>query len=167
MSTDERLECGHAPGNRRGDRCKACDHNERYENDPEYREAAKARSRNHHRNLFATATPDELWARRIRRNELERKRYAADPKPHQDRIMRSKYGIGLEEYDAKLAAQGGLCAICERENTGGRRLSVDHDHDSDAVRDLLCNPCNTTLGLMNNDPELLRKAAAYLERWAA
>lgn len=79
--------------------------------------------------------------------------------------MRSKYGIGLDEYNEKLAGQRGACAICERKNNGARRLAVDHDHDTGAVRGLLCNPCNTVLGLMSDNPLLLLAAANYLKSW--
>ena len=76
------------------------------------------------------------------------------------------YGLTPESYASLLAAQGGGCAICgatKANKTDTRRLAVDHDHSSGRVRGLLCTPCNRTLGAMNNDPLLLRKAADYLE----
>lgn len=39
--------------------------------------------------------------------------------------------------------QGHCCAICRE---AGRRLVVDHDHETGAVRGLLCVPCNSALG---------------------
>lgn len=79
-----------------------------------------------------------------------------------------KYGITLEEFEAMEAAQDGLCALCASPGTpngrsGTKRLSVDHCHETGRVRALLCNPCNVSLGLMKESPELLRKAADYLE----
>lgn len=70
------------------------------------------------------------------------------------------YGLTPEQYDAMLAAQGGLCAICRRD----RVLVVDHDHATGAVRGLLCTPCNTGLGLFLDAPAALLQAAAYLEQ---
>jgi hypothetical protein len=32
------------------------------------------------------------------------------------------------------------------------------------VRELLCNPCNTVIGMAREIPELLRLAADYLEK---
>jgi hypothetical protein len=73
-------------------------------------------------------------------------------------------GVTPEQYDEMLSAQGGTCAICEQVDHLGRRLAVDHDHETGEVRGLLCGRCNTMLGQMNDDPELLRRAASYLER---
>jgi len=85
--------------------------------------------------------------------------------------LRSTYGITLDEYDDLYEKQNGLCAIC-----GGselemglslegvpRLLAVDHDHDTDRVRGLLCRQCNVGLGHFKDDPTLLRLAAGYLE----
>jgi len=61
-------------------------------------------------------------------------------------------------------AQGGVCAICGGINDNDDALSVDHDHETGRIRGLLCSKCNKGLGSFNDDPELLRKAIAYLER---
>jgi hypothetical protein len=73
----------------------------------------------------------------------------------------TKYGITRQEYDDMLAAQGGGCAIC-----GGltrRRPNVDHCHKTGKVRAILCHLCNQGLGSFRDNPDLLRKAIAYLE----
>jgi hypothetical protein len=71
------------------------------------------------------------------------------------------YGISLERYAALVAAQNGVCAICSQP-PGKRRLAVDHCHTTKAIRGLLCVNCNTAIGKLNDDPELLRRAIAYL-----
>lgn len=77
--------------------------------------------------------------------------------------MRYAYGIEMAEYDAMLAAQGGVCAICKGPHRGvGKRLHVDHCHDTGKVRGLLCGNCNTFIGLAEHDPHRLRQAIAYL-----
>lgn len=66
--------------------------------------------------------------------------------------------------------QDGKCAICRRESSGllygkPRVLSVDHSHKPDGkVRGLLCHKCNMAIGLLQDNPELLRAAATYLEK---
>ena len=82
--------------------------------------------------------------------------------------LQRKYGITAAEYDAILAAQSGCCAICGLPETLTRsdrtmKLAVDHDHATNAVRGLLCADCNNGLGRFRDDPELLRRAADYLE----
>jgi hypothetical protein len=71
-----------------------------------------------------------------------------------------KYGITLDEYDAMWSVQNGTCLICDEHHD---RLFVDHDHATGEVRGLLCNQCNLCLGHARDTPELLRKAATYLE----
>lgn len=53
-------------------------------------------------------------------------------------------GITDADYAAMLAAQGGHCAICPS-TPKTRRLHVDHDHATGAVRGLLCHRCNRAL----------------------
>jgi hypothetical protein len=46
------------------------------------------------------------------------------------------------DYDAELAKQGGVCAVCGRPPSPNRRLAVDHDHKTGAYRGLCCYRCN-------------------------
>jgi len=62
---------------------------------------------------------------------------------HAARIEKT-YGLSAADYDALLAGQGGRCAIC-RGAPKSKRLAVDHDHGSGAVRGLLCSRCNHDL----------------------
>ena len=104
--------------------------------------------------------------RRARQNELR------NSNGTYRKIALARRGMTPEEYDAKLAGQGGRCARCGREPKTGLKadgglmpaLHVDHDHVSGLNRDLLCGNCNQGLGLFRDDPELLRKAAEYIER---
>lgn len=89
---------------------------------------------------------------------------------HRWTLMKS-YGLTPDQYDAMLAEQGGVCAICGHDEPGehGRtgtkfRLSVDHCHDTGRVRGLLCQKCNRAVGLLGDNVDLLRKAIDYLER---
>lgn len=72
------------------------------------------------------------------------------------------YGIDAEQYDALLELQGGKCAIC-RARPKSKRLAVDHDHKSGAVRGLLCSRCNhELLGAGWDSIAVLSAAVAYL-----
>jgi len=72
------------------------------------------------------------------------------------------YGITLEIYNQMLKAQGGVCAICHKEDSKGNHLSVDHDHSTGKVRGLLCGRCNLALGGFSTQ-ELLEGALKYLK----
>ncbi len=86
---------------------------------------------------------------------------------HRDTYLRRRYGITAAAYDAMHEAQSGLCAICAQPETRMQRgqvmpLCVDHDHDTGAVRALLCHACNTLIGHANEDPLVLAQAIEYL-----
>ena len=75
------------------------------------------------------------------------------------------YGIKAPEFERMMQEQDGRCAICYEliAYGGGRKLAhLDHDHDTKAVRGLLCAKCNAGLSHFNNDPNLLRLALRYL-----
>jgi len=96
-----------------------------------------------------------------------RRRYAAsDKQKHYEgnlaRKMVREYGITLRRYLEMLKNQGGRCAICKGPPQDNKRLAVDHCHVTGAVRGLLCRSCNTAIGNMKDDPELLELAAAYV-----
>ena len=81
--------------------------------------------------------------------------------------LKERYGINLEEYNRLFAIQNGMCALCNREETSTRNnkpklLAVDHCHKTGKVRGLLCQNCNTALGLFNDSIEILEKAKKYL-----
>jgi len=80
--------------------------------------------------------------------------------------LRKSYGITEEEYNQKSQKQNGLCAICFRPQPDGRRLAVDHNHETMQVRDLLCNSCNVSIGLMNEDILKLQAVINYLKKHA-
>lgn len=95
--------------------------------------------------------------------EEARRDYLEGRQQRQNRRTRiRRYGISLEEYEARLKAQTGVCAICERECGTGQNLSVDHNHETGQVRGLLCRRCNTRLGALENT-EWMEKAMEYLK----
>ena len=74
------------------------------------------------------------------------------------------YGITGEDYLNILSHQGGKCYICRRATgLNGKRLSVDHDHDTGFVRGILCSTDNRILGHFRDDPELAQRVIDYLK----
>lgn len=88
----------------------------------------------------------------------------AQQKSHRAYILRTTYGITMEDYDSMLEAQGGVCKICCDIPTGRfKYLCVDHCHSTGKVRGLLCHNCNKALGMIKDDISRLRRMLSYLE----
>ena len=75
------------------------------------------------------------------------------------------YGISPERFQEMLLAQHGVCAICHLPERTERNhlLTVDHDHETGQVRALLCSQCNRAIGLLSDDPAVIRAAADYVQ----
>lgn len=83
--------------------------------------------------------------------------------------LKKKFGITLEEYEALFVAQGGVCAICHRPETSRYRdtvrlMAVDHNHETQKIRGLLCSWCNLAIGYLKDDPLRALALADYLEK---
>lgn len=98
------------------------------------------------------------------RPDYEKRRYQAIKVETRERHLVRKYGVTLADYDAMLERQDGKCAICQTTPSTQRYgvFHVDHCHASGAVRGLLCRGCNNVLGVVNDSPEALARAIAYL-----
>lgn len=102
------------------------------------------------RRVFCSTECAEQW------NYVERR------ESHRERWLK-RYGMTVEGYERMLADQDGRCAICQTDEIPRRgSWIVDHCHDTGRVRGLLCGEYNAGIGLLRDDPELLRKAIAYL-----
>jgi len=133
---------------------------ERHCIDPDFRRRRRAECRRYY-----AANKDEI-------NAKQRERYQTDPEYRERKRangLRSslkrqlkKRGMSVEDYEAMLLRQGGVCGICRRP-PGKRRLGVDHCHKTGHVRGLLCSNCNCGIGFYGDDARLTREATAYLE----
>lgn len=103
------------------------------------------------------------------RNEYQRR----GREKHGLRRELAKFNLTIEQYEELLIKQDYKCAICRSANPGrGRkRFCVDHDHSccdtrsascGECVRGLLCGPCNTSLGQLQDNIETLERAIGYL-----
>ena len=85
---------------------------------------------------------------------------AMNARPGRHRI--SRYGLSEVEFAAMLTRQGYRCLGCQR-RFDRVRLNIDHDHQTNKVRGLLCHGCNAALGLLEENKETLTRLRAYLD----
>lgn len=105
-------------------------------------------------------TPDKQKAYRLKFRSTE-----AGMRSVQNSLLKSNYGITIDQYNEMFNSQQGKCAICGTHQSNlSKRLSVDHDHQTGEIRELLCNFCNTSLGNFKEDIDLIKKAISYLEK---
>lgn len=77
-----------------------------------------------------------------------------------ERHLARKYGLTKEDIADRTQKQGGVCAICRKRSF----VYVDHNHETGKVRGLLCQQCNTGLGMFDEDPVLFRRAMRYISK---
>jgi hypothetical protein len=98
-------------------------------------------------------------------------------KQRQHYVLR-RYGIRMKELEQLLDNQDGCCAICKKqwrlcvpakhtpyETVFLHHLCIDHDHELGQVRGLLCNACNTAIGLFEEDAIRFVNAMTYLQEF--
>lgn len=79
-------------------------------------------------------------------------------------ILKRKYGISTATYTEILKSQNHCCAICgKNEGEFKKSLEVDHNHDTGAIRGLLCMNCNLLIGKAHDSQAYLYKVIAYLD----
>jgi hypothetical protein len=98
--------------------------------------------------------------------EKKRKTYHALTPEKKRRLLLSNQlrnrGVTLADYDQMVKDQQGRCALCEREVSD---LDIDHCHQTQRVRKLLCRSCNTGLGMFKDNIDLMEKAIAYIKQY--
>ena len=109
--------------------------------------------RNKNRRTGGTATASRVTT--LRGKESHQRLYGGTRHYH----LKRRYGIGADEFDELVVQQGGVCAICGRPDPE----HVDHDHETGAVRGILCFNCNGGLGQFRDSIDSLLTAASYLE----
>lgn len=75
--------------------------------------------------------------------------------------LKSRYNINLNIYTEMYTRQNGKCDICKNSFDN---LVVDHCHASTNVRGLLCNSCNSGIGFLKDNIEILNNAINYLNK---
>lgn len=92
----------------------------------------------------------------------KRKVKDASAEKSKNRSYIRRYGITTQQVIDMKNHQKNRCAICN----GIKELHVDHHHDTDTVRGLLCGTCNRGIGSLGESVDTLLAAVKYLMYWA-
>lgn len=131
------------------------------------------------RKIYSKASNERVRAKDPEAYLARRRQYVkAYQNNHPERVaekdwsyrIKTRFGMTPEQYYKMLERQGGLCAGCGT-IPNGKKLAVDHDRSccpqnkscGDCVRGLLCSNCNTALGLLKDDKEVMIRLIGYLD----
>lgn len=96
-----------------------------------------------------------------------------NPRGCKNNQLKCLFGITLEQYEQMFLNQKGLCKICNKPSKEIdwrtkklKALAIDHCHETGKVRGLLCAGCNKAIGLLGDNPELIRLAHLYLVQYS-
>jgi hypothetical protein len=150
----------------------------------ESKQRAKEAKRRYRNSVKGKATesayasrPDRLmkykvWSRTYRQTEhgkekrtlrnkqdWKERKYVLSPRKRMQAHLKYEYGMTMEEWDVMLVKQQGRCAICEEPMESPR---VDHCHETERLRGMLCHNCNAGLGHFKDSIDRLGNAVEYL-----
>jgi len=100
-------------------------------------------------------------ARKIRVDKPER--YARYRKRANEYLKERRYGITQEDFNNMLVEQNNMCKICNSEFKNTKDTHIDHCHNTNKVRGLLCNGCNLALGQFGDNTDIMSMAIKYLQ----
>lgn len=105
------------------------------------------------------------WVQKWREGDKGKKYYTENAerlrKAKRDYVLRTKFGITLEEYELMVEERDGRCDVCQEQHP----LVVDHCHSSGVVRGLLCRQCNAAMGKFGDTVDGLMRAVNYLKNF--
>jgi len=128
---------------------------------------AKYMSERYRANIEREKVKRKKWyeANKDRVIEQTRKRYFQNSFEINLKRKLRKYNLSVQDYENLLETQGKTCANTGCESIDKSKLVIDHCHITGAVRGLLCNQCNTALGLLKESHKALSGLSAYLDKY--
>ena len=149
--------------------CKVCKNLDSKERISQYSEEKKEqikqeRRENHKKNRESRIIANKQNKQTITKNGLTRS---------QEYMLKHNFNMSGEEYIKMFNSQQGLCEICKKAEVVSdvrlnkiRNLAVDHNHDTNQVRGLLCIKCNSAIGHLNDDIDLIYISLLYLLKYS-
>ena len=78
--------------------------------------------------------------------------------------LKRQYGLSIDHFLTMYELQKGRCGICQAQLPIGKNCHVDHCHETNSFRGILCSRCNTGLGMFKDNENALLEAANYIVR---
>ena len=104
-----------------------------------------------------------------RNRESKRKKAATDPAWREETNYKKRAnGLGFtkKQWEKMFDSQGRVCAICGSDDPKHKKgWHLDHCHNRNVARFILCTHCNRGLGAFKDNPDLMRKAADALDEF--
>lgn len=101
------------------------------------------------------------WANKCKSYEATKLYYYKYPEKFAAYARKWRYGLADDQFQQMLKEQNNCCAIC---NDALERPVVDHDHETEKVRQILCKKCNSFIGLARESEVILMSAIQYLQK---
>ena len=114
----------------------------------------------YHRNRETILAKRRTPEARAYYNELSKQNRNKDWKRWYIRYLLRTFDV--TEQEANKLAKINKCAICGKGKLKGPQRHTDHCHKTNKVRGILCEHCNRGIGMFNDNPKSLIKAAEYL-----
>lgn len=156
--------------------CKIC--SKEYKNKPDYKEKAREYSKKYRKeNLKQCQEAAKRY--REKNKQIIKEKYSESRKKYREQNVQS-ITIGKIRWQFNISSQkaeelyfkklDGICEICGQKetltrNNKIRKLSIDHNHQTNKIRGLLCSKCNTLLGRAEDSIQILKQAIEYLEKY--
>lgn len=149
------------------DKARACvrRHRIRVQTDPIQRAAKNAKQRERYANL--SSEKKTAYCKKVKdyTNALSTKRKQKIKDDARNNMLLREYGITQKDFLAMLESQDFKCVLCGGDIAdGGQKTHIDHCHETNIVRGVLCSNCNQGLGLLKDDPTLFKRSKEYLSR---
>lgn len=105
----------------------------------------------------------DLWCK-LCKNQSRITWQKNNPSKVKNKNLMRDYKISNDTYNQMRNEQNNCCAICGvHQNSLKISLCVDHNHNTQKIRGLLCSNCNRGIGYLQDNPEILKKAVNYLQ----
>lgn len=89
-----------------------------------------------------------------------------NPRKIKHNQLQIKYKISIDEYEKRLKDQNDCCEICYTHKDEFKyALVVDHNHITGQNRGILCNQCNTALGYLKENENIVSNLLNYIKKY--